>query len=843
MPPRPLLPRILILLSVSALLGLLTYGVVHNLKFNANPLDLLPKNLPEVAGLKIYQDSFASQHDIIVALRPEDPADGEPAARSLAEALEPLVPTDIRRISWRQPFFADAPQVSTAADPDLDPTLEPFDEPAEVLNPDAGELIAFVWMNQEHQQMERLIQRLDNGASAQLFDDNLSALENAITADDLALAGFGYDPLGLLHPPGQDNVRFEDGNSNRIRFATDDGTLRVVLIEAAGKNMYDYKRTSAWAERIRTAVNAWHETSPYKDTIAVEITGRAQYISEVSLAMVNEMNSSIFITAGIILALFWCMYRRILPLVYLMVALFITFVVTLGIGSLLFAELSAMSVGFAAILIGLAVDYGFVIFQESLEGESTCPRDLRRRLFRPIAWAALTTVVVFLGLNLSSLPGAAQLGTMVAIGITAGATTMLLLFTWLISRFCRKPPAHAPAIVSDSITGAPWPGRRWIALVTGSIIAISITVLTINGLPVITKSPEAVRPKSSKIWKGYEEIMERLSDKADSIMVIAAGADKTVVAERLQWIEQEVTEMKREGFAVDKWLLPTALWPHPERLRANIANAQTLAAMKDRLNEEAIAASFDETSMRFTNEVLDSWETFAKAGDQAFPNNAVSQWITDKVFSFEGNELAAAGSIHLTRGCTDEQAEKIIKRLTVGERGNVNGIYLASWEHLSPAIGRLIEHDFYYTILPITGVIVLMLWIVFRDARGTLLSLATLFVSGLLHLTFMSLMGAEWNIINIVAIPLLLGAGIDYSIHMQLAIRRSGNARLSQHNLGSALLLCGVSTAVGFGSRAFSSNTGLSTLGLVCAVGILTTMLVSVFLLPGWCAIGKKETA
>jgi uncharacterized protein len=452
-------------------------------------------------------------------------------------------------------------------------------------------------------------------------------------------------------------------------------------------------------------------------------------------------------------------------------------------------------------------------------------------------------VVVFLGLNLSSLPGAAQLGTMVAIGITAGATTMLLLFTWLISRFCRKPPAHAPAIVSDSITGAPWPGRRWIALVTGSIIAISITVLTINGLPVITKSPEAVRPKSSKIWKGYEEIMERLSDKADSIMVIAAGADKTVVAERLQWIEQEVTEMKREGFAVDKWLLPTALWPHPERLRANIANAQTLAAMKDRLNEEAIAASFDETSMRFTNEVLDSWETFAKAGDQAFPNNAVSQWITDKVFSFEGNELAAAGSIHLTRGCTDEQAEKIIKRLTVGERGNVNGIYLASWEHLSPAIGRLIEHDFYYTILPITGVIVLMLWIVFRDARGTLLSLATLFVSGLLHLTFMSLMGAEWNIINIVAIPLLLGAGIDYSIHMQLAIRRSGNARLSQHNLGSALLLCGVSTAVGFGSLAFSSNTGLSTLGLVCAVGILTTMLVSVFLLPGWCAIGKKETA
>ncbi|MCB1096493.1 MAG: MMPL family transporter [Verrucomicrobiae bacterium] len=843
MPPRPLLPRILILLSVSALLGLLTYVVVHNLKFNANPLDLLPKNLPEVAGLKIYQDSFASQHDIIVALRPKNPADGELAARSLAEALEPLVPTDIHRISWRQPFFADAPGLAETEDPTLDPTLEPIDESAEVLNPDAGELISFVWMNQHPDKMAQLVEKLSEGSSARLFEENLSALENAMTADDMAKAGFGYDPLGLLHPPEQDNVRFEDGNSNRIRFATEDGTLRVVLIEAAGKNMYDYRRTSAWAERIRTAVIAWHENSPYKDSIAVEVTGRAPYIAEVSLAMVSEMNTSIFVTAGIILALFWIMYRRILPLVYLMVALFITFVLTLGIGGLIFSELSAMSVGFAAILIGLAVDYGFVIFQDSIEEESTCPRDLRRRLFRPIAWAALTTVVVFLGLNLSSLPGAAQLGTMVAIGITAGATTMLLLFTWLISRFCRKPPAHAPAIVDDGIEGAPWPGRRGIALVTGTIIAISVTVLTINGLPVITKSPDAVRPRSSKIWKGYEEIMDRLSSKADSIMVIAAGADKTAVAERLQWIEQEVLRMKQDGLAVDNWMLPTALWPHPERLRANVANARILAGMKDRLNDEAAAAFFDETSMRFTNEVLDSWGKFADVGDQAFPHNAVSQWITDKVFSFDGNEMAAAGSIRLTNGCTDEQAEAIIERLTVGKNGDVSGVYLANWNHLSPAIGRLIQHDFYYTILPIAGVIVLMLWVVFRDTKGTLLSIATLGVSGLLHLTFMSLLGAEWNIINIVAIPLLLGAGLDYSIHMQLAIRRTGNARLSQHNLGRALLLCGVSTAVGFGSLAFSSNTGLSTLGIVCAMGILTTMLVSVFLLPGWCSIGNRKVS
>ena len=446
-------------------------------------------------------------------------------------------------------------------------------------------------MNQEPHHMADLAQKLSDGQSAKLFRENLTALENAVTVEDVANAGYGYDPLGLLHPPALDDVNFEDGNSNRITFATDDGALRAVLIEAAGNNMYDYRSTNAWAQSIKSAVEAWHATSPFSENVIVEVTGRAPYIAEISQAMESEMNSSIFVTAGIVLTLFWLMYRRILPLVYLMVSLFITFLATLGLGSLIYAELSAMSVGFAAILIGLAVDYGFVIFQESLVGDSPCPHDLRRRLFRPITWAALTTVVVFIGLNLSSMPGAAQLGTMVAIGITAGATTMLCLFTWLIVRFCRRPPAHAPAAMAGKAAkGDPWPGRKGIAVVTALLVGATATVLLIRGLPNISRSPDAVRPKSSMIWDSYQEVMRKLSRRADSIMVIAAGDNKQDVAERLEWLESEVASMDSEGFAIEDWMLPTGLWPNPDRLSSNVGHARQLVAMKERLNDEAEAA-------------------------------------------------------------------------------------------------------------------------------------------------------------------------------------------------------------------------------------------------------------
>jgi predicted RND superfamily exporter protein len=99
----------------------------------------------------------------------------------------------------------------------------------------------------------------------------------------------------------------------------------------------------------------------------------------------------------------------------------------------------------------------------------------------------------------------------------------------------------------------------------------------------------------------------------------------------------------------------------------------------------------------------------------------------------------------------------------------------------------------------------------------------------------MRLFRIEWNIVNVAAIPLLLGVGLDYSIHIILALRRTrGNIRAVQHNIGKALLLCGTTTAVGFGSLKWAEHGGLPSLGEVCALGILGTMLTAVFLLPHW---------
>jgi uncharacterized protein len=88
---------------------------------------------------------------------------------------------------------------------------------------------------------------------------------------------------------------------------------------------------------------------------------------------------------------------------------------------------------------------------------------------------------------------------------------------------------------------------------------------------------------------------------------------------------------------------------------------------------------------------------------------------------------------------------------------------------------------------------------------------------------------------NLMAVPLILGTGVDYTIFIQLALRRhGGDLATVRHSVGRALMLCGATAVTGFASLGMSSNPGMASLGRVCAVGIGTNMLISVFLLPAW---------
>ena len=66
------------------------------------------------------------------------------------------------------------------------------------------------------------------------------------------------------------------------------------------------------------------------------------------------------------------------------------------------------------------MDYAVVHYQEALAHPQLTVPEIRRAIAPSILWAAITTMSAFLVLNLGGLPGLAQLGSLVAIGVGAG---------------------------------------------------------------------------------------------------------------------------------------------------------------------------------------------------------------------------------------------------------------------------------------------------------------------------------------------------------------------------------------------------------------------------------------
>ncbi len=162
-----------------------------------------------------------------------------------------------------------------------------------------------------------------------------------------------------------------------------------------------------------------------------------------------------------------------------------------------------------------------------------------------------------------------------------------------------------------------------------------------------------------------------------------------------------------------------------------------------------------------------------------------------------------------------------------------SGATATGWKILQTEMRPLIVNDFLYRFLPTTLLLLVALWAVFRRLREWALATALL-VTSLVTLVFvLSQFQIPWNFLNAMAIPLTVGVGMDYTIHLIFALRRSnGDIRYVWDSVGKAIAFCGLSTAVGFSSLLFTSSESLRSMGAACATGVIITMVFSLLAVP-----------
>ncbi len=651
-----------------------------------------------------------------------------------------------------------------------------------------------------------------------------------------------YDPFGLTRLPESTGGAAPSFAQGQEMFSSEDGTFRILFVQSR-LDLRTYGECTSWLGQIKLVASRALAADPDLAKVRLGYTGRPAFYSEVAGGMQHDITTSVGGTAAIIAVLFWLAHRRVKPMLWLLTLLALILGSTLALGGLIFGTINVVSMGFAAILLGLAVDYAVVHYQEALAHPDLSIPQIRHAIAPSIFWAAVTTITAFLVLNFGGLPGLGQLGSLVGLGVALAA--LIMIFEFLPPLFPGRnesgpksgsgpgmlspvPPAKAPGQAA-----APVPRlRAW--LISG--ISLGLVLLTgiilLFGLPPIDPTANALRPRNSQAYGTLDEIQSELNRKVEPLWLIVRGASVEEVGRHLDQVQAAlstaVSNQSLSGFT-----LPAPLWPRPEFQQANRSTAAQLMAERQVLRNAAAANGFAPTSLALTERILDTWKRASETAGVFWPTNPMSQWILQKVTARSTNHFYALGLLNPSK--TTGSKGKPASLATLESELPHNEVWLSGWQLLGNAIFSRVQANMWKVLVPMVALVLLSLYFAFRHPREILLSLAVLFLSGLCLLSVMRLAGWNWNLLNLMAIPLVLGTGVDYSIFMQLALRRyHGDLDLAYRSVGRALLLCGGTAIAGFGSLAWSSNSGMASLGQVCAVGIGSNMLIAIFLLPIW---------
>jgi predicted RND superfamily exporter protein/predicted LPLAT superfamily acyltransferase len=802
-----------VLLVVAVCLGL------ARLRFDVDILDLLPPDEPTVQGLKLYQQHFTNARELVVTLRAPESDQAERLAGELAAHLRQQTNL-VEDVTWQPPWMERPDQL--------------------------GELLGWLWFNQPPGDFAALTNRLAPDQLKPVLDETREMLATSMSPMDLARRSF--DPFNLLTMPALTNISGMSMDQGNQMFASSDGKFRLLYVQSA-VDLTSYRACESWLKAIHTIV-AELQSGPSKEDckgVTVRYTGRPVFVEEIATSMQHDMSHSVGATSIIIAILFWLTHRRWLPMLWLLALLGLILFATLALGALVLGTISVVALGFAAVLLGLAVDYAVVHYQEALAHPQMTVPEIRRAIAPSILWAAITTISAFLVLNLGGLPGLGQLGTLVAIGIGVAALVMVMIYLPPLFPERRKPRPtqtqfrwrnYFAAPQERLVIGMASAGKsshRAAFLLTGLIFFSACAVLCFQR-PGLDRSGNALQPQHGEAQTTLDEMTSELGLPPQPLWLIISGRNEAEVYQRLTRAE-ELLNGAVTNHVIGRYLLPDTLWPRAEFQTANRTTAAVLGEKGPLLRGAALGAGFNTNALVLTEELIQNWARAGASTGVIWPTNHVSQWLLKRFVARTSDECLVMGLIYPATNRVEAEA------LTdLSTRLSRNGALLSGWELLGSATLKRVQSRMWQVVTPMVVLVLLSLWFAFRRATEILLGVAVLCLSGVCLLATMALAGWTWNLMNLMALPLMLGTGVDYTFFIQLALRRHGGDLVAvRRSVGRALMLCGGTAVAGFGSLAFSSNLGMASLGKVCAVGIGTNMLISVFLLPAWWRLSRDD--
>jgi len=147
---------------------------------------------------------------------------------------------------------------------------------------------------------------------------------------------------------------------------------------------------------------------------------------------------------------------------------------------------------------------------------------------------------------------------------------------------------------------------------------------------------------------------------------------------------------------------------------------------------------------------------------------------------------------------------------------------------------RLVHDQALNVVLVVTALVSVLLLIIFiRKPARAVVSLVTMVVAAFCSQAIMIALGTKVNLLNFAALPITIGVGADYVVNLFGAMTSlRADARAACAKMGGAILLCSLTTVIGYLSLVLAQSGALRSFGWAAVLGEAMAILMVLLVLP-----------
>jgi hopanoid biosynthesis associated RND transporter like protein HpnN len=597
--------------------------------------------------------------------------------------------------------------------------------------------------------------------------------------------------------------------------------------------------------------------------VRVRLTGDVALSDEEFATVAEGAGGATILSVALVALILFLALRSWRIIVAVLLTLAAGLVATAAFASAAVGALNLISVAFAVLFVGIAVDFGIqfsVRFRDERFHQGDIDNALRsaaRGIGGPLLLAGAATAVGFFSFVPTNYAGVSELGIIAGTSMGIALLLNLTLLPALLSLL--KPPGEADTV------GFQWLApldlfllrrRRGVVFLAFCLGAAGIALapqLRFDFDPLNLKDPRTESVST------LVDLMQDPSTTPYTLNALAPDpAAAAVLAERLEPLapvsqvltinsfvptdqEEKLAIIADAAALLGPTLSPPAKAPPPSD-EAALASLKSFAAALGAVagTDEGAAAQLAAALDLATGEgaaILPRLRQSIVAG--------LARRLEQLALSLEASEEVTLASLpdELKSAWIARDGRARVEIFPAGDPRDPATLerFVRAVQSLAPEVsgtpisiresGRTVTQAFVQAGAIAALAISLLLFLVLRRVRDVALVLAPLALAALLTVATCVALKLPINYANIIALPLLLGIGVSFDVYFVMNWRAGHNFPL-QSPTARAVLFSALTTVAAFGSLAASSHPGTSEMGKLLTIALGWTLLSTLLVLP-----------